>query len=178
MQSARERALHYGLLDFDMRRQKGEMERQQRADQAEADKATGHPRGFIDREKDPARRAQLEAAAAVGALDNVIGDQFKPQVPITDIGKLNAALQAGEITRDQYNAAVRKETYIAPQQPAATGRQHPGNERLHNPVEDGTFRTSRAIDRRFSGCRFLSGRRECAIRLAVRQGAGWRGLQV
>ncbi len=176
MQGARERALHYGLLDFDMRRQKGEMERQQRADQAEAAKQRAI-RSFIDREKDPARRAQLEAAAAVGALDNVIGDQFKPQVPMTDIGKLNAALQAGEITRDQYNAAVRKETYIAPQQPRQPAAsiqemndfatrwkmEHPGQ--AGPSIADFRLAASMAAEER-------------AIRLAVRQGAGWRGLQV
>jgi len=69
----------------------------------------------------PEMQTQLRAADAAGALDTVIAQQMKPQGPESSIAKLGADLKAGLITPEQFNAAIRKETYIAPQQgPAPT----------------------------------------------------------
>jgi hypothetical protein len=69
----------------------------------------------------PEKRPALRAAAASGALDSIIGDQFKPSKPQSQLAQLKADLDAGMITPAQYQAAVRKETYIAPTGGADSG---------------------------------------------------------
>lgn len=49
--------------------------------------------------------------------EDLIKNSLVPQKPYSSIGNLDADLKAGRITKPEYDAALRKETYIAPQQP-------------------------------------------------------------
>jgi hypothetical protein len=76
---------------------------------------------------DQTEAAGLTSLAQSGATPEAWDAEFQKAVmsgpdnqdPYSSLGKLQADLKAGLITPEQYQAAVRKETYIAPQQPQA-----------------------------------------------------------